>query len=278
VSSKPIPPRYGEGDHPKDGGGAGTTAEIAPFESLLSRPTLIVAASLAAAAGLAWLWLLRTAAPGEVMAMPIAPWSAAYLLSAFTMWSLMMVAMMLPSAAPMILFYARFARRSGMRGAAGATALFVSAYLAIWALFSLGAALLQAALVAAGAASAMELALGDRRVAGLLLALAGLYQLTPLKRACLASCRSPLDFLMRLWRPGPAGAVRLGLAHGVYCLGCCWVLMLLLFVGGVMNLAWIAGLALLVMAEKLAPARWPVSSVLGAVLVVAAVALVLLPA
>jgi predicted metal-binding membrane protein len=83
---------------------------------------------------------------------------------------------------------------------------------------------------------------------------------------------------MRLWRPGPAGAVRLGLAHGVYCLGCCWVLMLLLFVGGVMNLAWIAGLALLVMAEKLAPARWPVSSVLGAVLVVTAVALVLLPA
>jgi predicted metal-binding membrane protein len=214
------------------------------------------------------------------MAMPmaVAPWSAAYLLAAFTMWGLMMVAMMLPSAAPMILFYARFARRSGMRRAAGATALFVSAYLAIWALFSLLAALLQAALVGAGAASAMELALGDRRLAGLLLGLAGLYQLTPLKRACLASCRSPLDFLMRLWRPGPAGAVRLGLAHGIYCLGCCWVLMLLLFVGGVMNLAWIAGLALLVMAEKLAPARWPLSSVLGAVLILAAFALVLLPA
>ena len=276
----PIPPRYGEGDHAKHGGGAGTTAEIAPLDRLLSRPTLIVAASLAAAAGLAWLWLLRTAAPGDSMAMPtaVAPWSAAYLLAAFAMWGLMMVAMMLPSAAPMILFYARFARCSGMRRAAGATALFVSAYLAIWALFSLAAALLQAVLVDAGVASAMELALGDRRVAGLLLALAGLYQLTPLKRACLASCRSPLDFLMRLWRPGPAGAVRLGLAHGVYCLGCCWVLMLLLFVGGVMNLAWIAGLALLVMAEKLAPARWPVSSLVGAVLILAAFTLVLLPA
>jgi len=261
--------------------GTGTAPETPPLDRLLSRPNLIVLVSLAAAAALAWLWLFRQAAPAggmDMAAMRVSPWSAAYLLSAFTMWALMMVAMMLPSAAPMILFYARFARRSGMRGAAGATALFVSSYLAIWALFSLLAALLQAALVGAGAASAMELALGDRRVGGLLLVLAGLYQLTPLKRSCLASCRSPLDFLMRLWRPGPAGAVRLGLAHGVYCLGCCWVLMLLLFVGGVMNLAWIAGLALLVMAEKLAPARWPVSTLVGAVLVLAAFALVLLPA
>ncbi len=172
VSSKPVPPRAerGEGNPPKDGGGV---------ERLLSRTDLIVAACLAAAALLAWLWLLRNAPLGEPMpmdmaAMQVAPWSVDYLLPAFLMWWLMMVAMMLPSAAPMILFYDRFARRSGMRGAAGATALFVAAYLAIWAFFSLLAALLQASLVAAGAASAMELALGDRRVAGLLLALAGL--------------------------------------------------------------------------------------------------------
>jgi predicted metal-binding membrane protein len=232
------------------------------------------------AAALAWLWLLRTAMPGEAMAMPmaVAPWSAMYLASAFLMWALMMVAMMLPSAAPMILFYARFARRSGMRGAAGATAVFVSSYLAVWTLFSALAALLQAFLVAAGAASAMELALGDRRVAGLLLGLIGLYQLTPLKRSCLASCRSPLDFLIRQWRPGPAGALRLGLAHGLFCLGCCWALMGLLFVGGVMNLAWIAGIAVLVAAEKMAPARLPLRQGLGALLILAGFALLVAPA
>jgi predicted metal-binding membrane protein len=194
------------------------------------------------------------------------------------MWLLMMVAMMLPSASPMILFYNRFARRSGMRHAAAAVAWFVSAYVAIWAIFSLLAAALQAMLISAGAVSAMALAFGDRRLAGALLLLAGLYQLSPLKRSCLASCRSPLDFLMRLWRPGTVGALRLGMTHGLYCLGCCWALMLLLFVGGVMNLAWIASLALLVAAEKLAPARFRLSLALGAVLVLAGLARLLSPA
>ena len=210
------------------------------------------------------------------MPMAVDPWSFDYLASAFTMWLLMMVAMMLPSAAPMILFYARFARRSGLRGAGAAIALFVACYVAIWALFSLAAALLQAMLVAGGAVSAMALALGERRLAGGLLLLAGLYQLSPLKRACLRECRSPIDFLMRLWRPGTAGALRLGLTHGIYCLGCCWALMLLLFVGGVMNLAWIAGLALLVAAEKLAPARLRLSQALGAALILGGVAFIVL--
>ena len=276
MSSSANPPRDGEGDRAKRGGGAGTAGDTPPLESLLSRPNLIVLLCLAAAATLAWLWLVRQAAPAtgmDMAAMNVAPWSAAYLLPAFLMWALMMVAMMLPSAAPMILFYARFARRSGMRGGTVATALFVFAYLGIWSIFSALAALLQAALVAAGAASAMELALGDRRVAGLLLALAGLYQLAPLKRACLAGCRSPFDFLMRLWRPGPAGALRLGAVHGFYCLGCCWALMLLLFVGGVMNLARIALLAAIVLAEKLAPPRWRLSRALGAILILAGLAL-----
>ena len=115
-------------------------------------------------------------------------------------------------------------------------------------------------------------------IIGVVVVLAGLYQLGPLKRACLAACRSPVDFLLRLWRPGLAGAVRLGFAHGRYCLGCCWALMLLLFVGGVMNLAWIASLALLVAAEKLAPARFRLSLSLGAVLVLAGLAMLLVPA
>jgi predicted metal-binding membrane protein len=249
------------------------------IERVLLRQQLIVAACLAAAAGLAWLWLVRTALPGEAMAMPMAAdaWSANYLLSAFVMWLLMMVAMMLPSAAPMILFYARFARRSGMRGAGAAIVLFASAYVAVWAAFSLAAALLQALLVSAGTVTAMALALGDRRLAGALLLLAGLYQLGPLKRACLAGCRSPLDFVMRLWRPGTAGALRLGLIHGLYCLGCCWVLMLLLFVGGVMNLAWIALLALLVAVEKFAPARLRLDGLLAVLLLAAGAAMILAP-
>ena len=121
----------------------------------------------------------------------------------------------------------------------------------------------------------MAQAIADRHLPGGMLVLAGLYQLTPLKRACLDQCRSPIAFLMRLWRPGPRGTLRLGLAHGLYCLGCCWALMLLLFVGGVMSLAWIGGLALLVLAEKLAPPRWPVRETSGAVLLVAGLVLAL---
>lgn len=254
---------------------------LSPLERLLSRDTLIVGAALATAILLAWAWLVGMAAapagmaPGggmdgmagmdmPGMAAAVDPWSPAYLGAAFLMWLLMMVAMMLPSAAPMILFYARFARRSG--GAAGRALLFAAVYVAIWAGFSAGAVLLQALLVDRGAVSAVGLALGEARLAGALLLLAALYQLTPLKRACLAACRSPLDFLMRGWRPGVAGALRLGARHGFYCLGCCWALMLLLFVGGVMNLAWIAALALIVMAEKLAPPRWRVDLAVAALL------------
>jgi predicted metal-binding membrane protein len=123
----------------------------------------------------------------------------------------------------------------------------------------------------------VALALGDGRVAGTVLLLAGLYQLSPLKRACLDQCRSPLAFIMRLSRPGIAGALRLGGAHGLYCLGCCWALMVLLFVGGVMNLAWIAGLSLLVLAEKYAPPALRLRRVLAAGLIGAGAVLMVAP-
>ena len=253
-----------------------------PFTRFFSRYTLIVGVCLAATVALAWLWLVRQAAADDAMAMAMPAmigdvWSAAYLVSAFTMWLLMMVAMMLPSAALMILFYVRYAHRAELDHPGVASTLFVSAYVAVWALFSLAAALLQALLVSAGTVSAMALAIGDRGLAGALLILAGLYQLNPLKQACLGRCRSPLDFVVRLWRPGPWGAVRLGLVHGLYCLGCCWALMLLLFVGGVMNLAWIALLALMVMAEKFAPPSLRVEGVLAALLLTAGAVLILSP-
>ncbi|HEV2078412.1 MAG TPA: DUF2182 domain-containing protein [Allosphingosinicella sp.] len=177
-------------------------------------------------------------------------WSLGYLVPTFTMWVVMMVAMMLPSAAPMILLFARVAQGAGP---ALNSTLFVASYLIVWALFSLAATVAQAALISAGILSDMTLALGDGGMAGGLLVLVGLYQLSPLKEACLDACRAPLSFILRLWRPGVAGTLRLGFAHGTYCVGCCWGLMLLLFVGGVMNIAWIVGLALLVLVEKVAP-------------------------
>jgi predicted metal-binding membrane protein len=189
------------------------------------------------------------AMPG--MAMPD-PLSAGAIASAFLMWALMMVAMMLPSALPMILLHAKLSQ-----GRPHATAAFALAYLLVWTAVALVAALAQQALVASGWIGVHDLLLGDARIGGALLIAASLYQLTPIKRLCLERCRSPLSFLMTGWRPGASGALRLGLRHGVYCVGCCWMLMALLFVGGVMNLAWVALLALVVMAEKLLPGgRW----------------------
>ena len=182
-----------------------------------------------------------------------APWSAAYLAPAFAMWALMMVAMMLPSALPMILLHARVARHGGGAALPPATVVFALAYLLLWSGYALLAALAQAALVASGAVSAMALALGDRWLAAGLLALAAAYQLSSVKRACLDKCRSPLTFVLRGFRPDRRAALRLGLAHGAYCIGCCWALMALLFVGGAMNLAWVAALGAVVIAEKYGP-------------------------
>ncbi len=209
------------------------------------------------------------------MAMAVDPWSAAYVLPAFTMWALMMVAMMLPSAAPMILLHARLDRSPAPRARLFNSLVFTLCYLLVWAAASVLAAAAQAALIDAGLVSNMTLALGDRYFAAALLAAAAVYQLTAAKRACLDQCRSPIHFVMRYWRPGIAGAVRLGTIHGLFCLGCCWALMLLLFVGGVMNLAWVALLAAMVFAEKLAPPTWRLNLVIAAGLAAGAAALVL---
>jgi predicted metal-binding membrane protein len=167
----------------------------------------------------------------------------------FAMWTTMMVAMMLPSAAPAILLYGRVHRHSADTDNLPPTMAFLAGYLACWFGFSALAATLQHAI-------RTDL-LVNRVSAATLLIAAGLYQLSPLKDACLTRCRSPAEFITRHYRPGRWGAVRLGLLHGAYCVGCCWMLMALLFVGGVMNLAWVAGLALLVAAEKLLPGgRW----------------------
>ena len=209
----------------------------AEWIALRSRGATIVA--LAVLALLGWSYLLAGAGMGPMAGMGMSPgW---WLI--FAMWSAMMVAMMVPSAAPAILLYARVYRHSGQDSPH--TTAFLLGYLACWTGFSAAAA---------GVHLAIEGdALADPLAVAVLLIAAGIYQLSPLKNACLARCRSPTEFLTRHFRPGACGALRLGLLHGAYCVGCCWPLMALLFVGGVMNLLWVAGLTLLVAAEKLLP-------------------------
>lgn len=177
------------------------------------------------------------------------------------MWWLMMVAMMLPSAAPAILLYARVRETRGTNGGIAQPWVFLAGYLALWLLFSLAAALLQWQVT--GASMALE----SRAAQSAVLIAAGLYQLSPLKTVCVSHCRSPAQFITRHWRGGRTGALRLGLLHGAYCVGCCWMLMALLFVGGVMSPLWVVGLTILVAAEKLLPAGEHIPKISGVALV-----------
>ena len=257
----------------------GEAAIAAQLRPILSRESLIVAAALAAAAVLAWAWLLRAAADdssmaGMAMAQP-EPLSAGYLLPAFAMWAIMMVAMMVPSAAPMILLRARIDKAPSAQIRGFHSALFASAYLLVWTVFSAAAALAQALFVKSGLVSAMGLTLGSPTLAAGLLFVAAGYELSAAKRLCLDKCQSPLMFVLKYYRPGAAGAFRLGILHGLFCVGCCWALMLLLFVGGVMNLAWVALLGIVVLGEKLAPPAWHANRVIAVLLALAGALLLL---
>jgi len=183
-----------------------------------------------------------------------------------SMWAAMMVAMMAPSTAPIVLLYAR-AQRLATPDDPPPVLAFIGGYLLCWIGFAVLAAGLQLALDGAAALSHMSLALHSRQSGGVVMIAVGLYQLSRLKEACLSGCRSPTHFLSQHYRPGVAGALRLGLLHGAYCVGCCWLLMALLFVSGVMNLLWIAGLTLLVAAEKLLPRGQTIAHVAGAGLI-----------
>jgi predicted metal-binding membrane protein len=207
-------------------------------------------------------------AGGDTMTMMPPHWTAGYTIMMFLMWAIMMVAMMLPSAAPAVLLATALMRQRGGSAPFGPTGLFVAGYLVIWFGFSLIAVLLQWGLNRAGLLSAQMTSLSVALSGGLLIA-TGLYQLTPWKRACLIQCRSPFDLLTRYWNRGRLGPMLAGVRHGLFCLGCCWMFMALLFVGGVMNILWIAGLAILVALEKLLPAGPRISQAIGALLMVA---------
>lgn len=233
----------------------------------LRHDRLIVGVGLATVVALCWAYLVSGAGVMDGSALASPGWSAGYAVLMAVMWVLMMMAMMLPSAAPVILLYLGVVRGSTGGSAITRGSAFATGYVAVWTLFSLMAVALQYGLEQATLLSPM-MRTGSVALAGSLLIAAGVYQWTPLKHACLRHCRSPLDFLVTHWRSGPGGALRMGVVHGAYCLGCCWVLMLLLFVGGVMNLLWIAGLAVFVLLEKLVPRGEWTARLAGAGLVV----------
>ena len=229
------------------------------LESLLRRDRWLIGGALAVTVALCWAWIVPMARDmygpmtGPAAWMMTDRWDFAHLSLLFAMWVVMMAGMMLPSAAPTLLLYAGVIRKSpeGERAPAHVYA-FTGGYLLVWTAFSLVACVLQRELANLLLLTPMMEARG-RAVGGALLMVAGLYQLTPLKRTCLESCRSPAAFIARHWKRGVAGGFRFGLIHGIDCLGCCWALMLLLFVGGVMNLWWIGALTIFVLLEKLAP-------------------------
>jgi predicted metal-binding membrane protein len=223
-----------------------------------------------------WIWVIAMGRDmygpmtGSAAWMMTAAWDGPYVLLIWAMWAAMMAAMMLPSAAPIILLFARAARGRPDSASAGArVSALAGGYVLIWTLFSLGATALQALLATSGLLNAM-MEPSTPTAAAVLLAVAGLYQFTPLKHACLRSCRTPMAFLATRWRSGFPGAVRMGAEHGAYCLGCCWALMLLLFAGGVMNLVVVAALTIWVAVEKVAPFGQQSARVSGALLLVAA--------
>jgi len=253
--------------------------------ALPRRDRVVIVVCLIAITLLAWLYLVRLgremsasmeheqmmADMGMTMDMP---WTATDAFFTFAMWAVMMVGMMTPSAAPMLLLFAASQRRRGADAALFGTLAFGLGYLLVWTGFSAVAATAQWALHQAAMLSPAMATSGTRVSAAILIA-AGLYQVTPLKGACLAHCRTPLGFLMSHWRNGTVGAVRMGIEHGTYCLGCCWALMCVLFVVGVMNLMWVAALTIFVLLEKVGPAGAFVARV-GGVVMIAAGAIVLL--
>ena len=242
------------------------------------RDRVVIISSAVLITALAWAYLVdlgRTMSSGmdydrAMAAMGMSThtaWGARDVFYTFTMWVVMMVGMMAPSAIPVLLLFSAAQAKRGQGGASWATLLLGLGYMAVWTGFSAGAALAQWALHRTEMLSA-GMAASSPRLAGAILIGAGIYQITPWKGQCLSHCRSPLGFVMTSWRNGKLGALQMGLRHGIYCLGCCWALMCVLFAVGVMNLAWVAALTVLVLLEKVGPHGAIVARVAGVALII----------
>jgi predicted metal-binding membrane protein len=262
----------------------------ATITTVLRRDRAIVLSAIVIITALAWAYILWLAANmnmgigssmetsmgkimgdmGAMLKPTFRPWSVADFAFMFVMWAVMMVGMMLPSVTPMLLLYAKIGRKTADGRPLAATGWFVAGYLLAWTGFSLAAVVAQWQLSRLALITPMMSSASDL-FGGLLLVAAGLYQWSPLKDACLTHCQSPLGFLLSRggFRTSPLGSLRLGAEHGSLCVGCCWVLMALLFVGGVMNLLWIAGLAIFVLTEKIIPTGRLIPRLAGAVMAAA---------
>jgi len=254
------------------------------FEALIKRDRFIVVISLIFVTGLSWVYLFTGAGMdmGESssmsnqmsttmkMAMDQQNWSFKDAVIMFIMWWVMMIAMMLPSAAPMILLFSTL--NNGIQKRVS-TLIFAASYLLIWSVFSLMATALQWLLNTEELLDPM-MASSSNLLSGGLLAIAGAYQFTPIKNACLRHCRTPVQFVLGHWKPGCTGAFKMGLLHGTFCLGCCWFLMVLLFVGGAMNMLWIGGLAVYVLIEKYLPHGPIMGKVTGLLLLISGVVII----
>lgn len=262
------------------------------LDRVLRRDRAIVLSAIAVIAGVAWAYVVWLAANMNMEMRPIAssatdmridmgmggmlapafrPWTKADFAFMFVMWSTMMAGMMLPSVTPMVLLYANAGRKTADHGSPlAATGWFVVGYLVVWVGFSIAATVAQWQLSRL-ALLTQTMASADDLFGGTVLVAAGLYQFSPLKYACLAHCQSPLGFLISRggFSASRWGSLKLGLDHGIVCVGCCWALMALLFVGGIMNLLWIAGLAIFVLIEKLVPSGRLASRVAGAAMTAA---------
>ena len=253
------------------------------IRSLPARDRIAILAGLLGVSALAWVYLIDMAidmqhmpsmSSGEML--QIQPWTTTDFVFMFLMWAIMMVGMMVPTAIPMTLIHAAIGRKAASQGTPIApTAMFVVGYVAMWTVFSAAATLAQWALDQAALLSPMMVTNSPELGAGLLIG-AGIYQMTPWKDSCLRHCRSPAHFIAEHWRPGVAGAFRMGAEHGAFCLGCCWLLMALLFLGGAMNLLWIAAITLFVLLEKVLPFGDQGGRVAGVGMIVLGVALLIM--
>ncbi len=251
------------------------------LKRLATTPQIAVVSGLVAITALSWWYMLylgmamsgsmeNMASMAEPMAGIVMSWGITDFVANLGMWAVMMIAMMVPSAAPTILLYTRLQRDQHGNRKTTPVALFLAGYLSAWGLFSLAAALAQWGLHEAALLSG-AMSIDQRWLIAVVLMVTGVYQWTPLKQACLRHCQSPLGFLLSFWRDDPMGILRMGWRHGLFCVGCCWLLMAILFTVGVMNLIWVALIALYVLLEKIIPGGSGLARISGLALCVSAV-------
>jgi predicted metal-binding membrane protein len=242
-------------------------------ERVLKRDRMIVIAGLVMVVLVVWIYMFILALDMQTMSMEMSmpqmqAWGLSDFILTFIMWSVMMIAMMIPSAAPMILTFSAINRRKGEeKNPVVLTIIFLLGYLVIWTAFSAGVTVVQWGLHSMALLSPMMVS-SSPILGGILLLSAGIFQFTPLKHACFGHCRTPMGFLMTEWRLGKRGAFVMGIRHGNFCVGCCWLIMALLFVAGVMNLLWVAIIAGFVLLEKVIPSGEWVSRIAGILMIV----------